>query len=1015
MEAASTSHYHTFSAIPPGLTRSELKNGQGSVPKKKPSRRRPNTGRRFQCNHDGCGKTYSRAEHLQRHQLNHSPKGLFSCDYAGCDLTFVRKDLRDRHRKRHRHPSPSGSFGQPTVQETPSKLSTGGSDNERTPGAVGLRTLSSDSGRRPSLTAATSSVSFPARSTAGFDGFNANPYSGANPLNSSNGELGFPNLERKTSITPGETINHHATSSVGRPSMRFSHSHGSIPAVNPGPKQLSPQSECDSHRPGVLAGFKLSESMSMTADSSQKAMDLTQTRSSKFGPSQQQNYIQGVGTPGQGTGQQQRSSTATAASTFNAPFVTPDLAMSYETPIIDDPSLGISPSGRTDEFTSWLFDQNGGASHPSHASSNIYHYQPNVFGQIYSDEMPSTLFDQFADVPDEPDPMTSTDFLLPAKEPGLSDWKRRHLVSIIQGRFFASGNSGLATKQQIFGGNDDDAGHLLNMNSFQIYLASYWTRFHDQFPLLHRATFIPDQIHDCLLLTVIVVGASLLDDTQHGSTFCDAAARLASVVAWSLRWQILTDADSGPPAKLWVLQSLAILEFYEKMNATRALHERAHVHFAATLTLMRRGSALIGDHSIPPSRDEVATQVDDNDAFASDKWWNHWVAQEATRRAAFGAFFLDALHATMFGHAATMVIHEIHLPLPCDDTLWSAGTASEVGRIEFSLYTNGIKPTMFLTGVKRTLSCQKVRTNPFGRIILMAGLLSIAWHMHQKELYRSTLEERSVGMPEGWKAQLLKAFDWWKQDFDDSFSHMRKSGIDAGKTGFSQERALTSQHLATGLYHMGHIAIQVDMPDLCILAGAKVLLGRVITKSDYERVHLKLKQWVSTASARHAVHYSIQYLKLTLLDPESGQLSDSGRRSSSQVWDAAFRGGPNSPDIVLIRPWTMYYSALVLWTYGYLLDGPLRPFPESSAKPRALDSDIAQQTPEQIQQMEHDAKTYLHAMGRFTHPNGLQNVTNSRNKVVGLMGVVLTALESSRWELLHEARQRLHSCVDQLR
>ncbi len=31
------------------------------------------TSKRFQCSHDGCGKSYSRAEHLARHQLNREP------------------------------------------------------------------------------------------------------------------------------------------------------------------------------------------------------------------------------------------------------------------------------------------------------------------------------------------------------------------------------------------------------------------------------------------------------------------------------------------------------------------------------------------------------------------------------------------------------------------------------------------------------------------------------------------------------------------------------------------------------------------------------------------------------------------------------------------------------------------------------------------------------------------------------------------------------------------------------
>lgn len=35
--------------------------------------------RRFSCNWPGCDKIYSRAEHLQRHQLNRKPRFLYPC------------------------------------------------------------------------------------------------------------------------------------------------------------------------------------------------------------------------------------------------------------------------------------------------------------------------------------------------------------------------------------------------------------------------------------------------------------------------------------------------------------------------------------------------------------------------------------------------------------------------------------------------------------------------------------------------------------------------------------------------------------------------------------------------------------------------------------------------------------------------------------------------------------------------------------------------------------------------
>jgi hypothetical protein len=39
-------------------------------PKKRKRSRKAQPDKKFDCKHEGCGKSYSRAEHLYRHQLN---------------------------------------------------------------------------------------------------------------------------------------------------------------------------------------------------------------------------------------------------------------------------------------------------------------------------------------------------------------------------------------------------------------------------------------------------------------------------------------------------------------------------------------------------------------------------------------------------------------------------------------------------------------------------------------------------------------------------------------------------------------------------------------------------------------------------------------------------------------------------------------------------------------------------------------------------------------------------------
>ncbi|KAF2273075.1 uncharacterized protein EI97DRAFT_461334 [Westerdykella ornata] len=47
-----------------------------------------------------CGRSYTRAEHLRRHQKNHAPTPLL-CEYPECGKTFFRLDLLQRHQERH--------------------------------------------------------------------------------------------------------------------------------------------------------------------------------------------------------------------------------------------------------------------------------------------------------------------------------------------------------------------------------------------------------------------------------------------------------------------------------------------------------------------------------------------------------------------------------------------------------------------------------------------------------------------------------------------------------------------------------------------------------------------------------------------------------------------------------------------------------------------------------------------------------------------------------------------------
>lgn len=78
---------------------------------------------RFSCEHPGCEKAYSRAEHLHRHALNHEPKEVYHCQVGDCRRTFVRQDLYDRHVERHQQQSPSAVAPTQEEQSNTTRLS----------------------------------------------------------------------------------------------------------------------------------------------------------------------------------------------------------------------------------------------------------------------------------------------------------------------------------------------------------------------------------------------------------------------------------------------------------------------------------------------------------------------------------------------------------------------------------------------------------------------------------------------------------------------------------------------------------------------------------------------------------------------------------------------------------------------------------------------------------------------------------------------------------------------------
>lgn len=63
-----------------------------------------------------CGRAYTRAEHLRRHQKNHAMEEALVCEYPDCGKSFYRVDLLLRHQERHNEGVEPSALQSPSLQ-----------------------------------------------------------------------------------------------------------------------------------------------------------------------------------------------------------------------------------------------------------------------------------------------------------------------------------------------------------------------------------------------------------------------------------------------------------------------------------------------------------------------------------------------------------------------------------------------------------------------------------------------------------------------------------------------------------------------------------------------------------------------------------------------------------------------------------------------------------------------------------------------------------------------------------
>ncbi|KAE8326659.1 MFS general substrate transporter [Aspergillus sergii] len=411
---------------------------------------------------------------------------------------------------------------------------------------------------------------------------------------------------------------------------------------------------------------------------------------------------------------------------------------------------------------------------------------------------------------------------------------------------------------------------LLTLGALQGYCDLFFTRFNVTYPLVHQPTFNPDTIDPIFLAAVLFMGATYSTREAH---------QLAVGIHDKLRSQLLCHEEFSPQPEFWVLQTMLLIDCFGKMRAGPKQRERAQLFHCVLIKLIRRSNCCSIQDSPHLARSEDIDQA-----------WRQAMDAEQRKRLAMLCFMWDTQHAVLFSQSLCMSAFEIRSCLPCSAAAWEAPSAREWAH--FAVRETNRPFLTVLKGYITPGSMSRPRDlNVFARTVILHGLMSVSADLKRRD--QTTLRSETPERVGAWTPRMSRSYVLWKVDFDADCLAMK-----LGQT--ADPRRFTGLKMAAhALYHASCLALNVEILDLQIVAGAMQILGRTVTPADQSRSQQNISRWLhedcgpSTTVARHASHL-LQDAVLSLHD-----------------WDQAD---------AFHFPWCLYLATLACWVFHRGMD-----------------------------------------------------------------------------------------------
>ncbi|KAI0969467.1 fungal-specific transcription factor domain-containing protein [Xylaria arbuscula] len=445
---------------------------------------------------------------------------------------------------------------------------------------------------------------------------------------------------------------------------------------------------------------------------------------------------------------------------------------------------------------------------------------------------------------------------------------------------------------------------LLSAHQLDSYLELYFTNFNTAYPLLHLASFDTSVVEPLLLLSVLLLGATYSSKDSH---------QLAVCIHDVIRPSIFAHGSFSPQPKLWILQAILLIECFGKSRAGQRQHDMSHLFHGLLINLIRRSDCQSVQPQGPPDNDHYA----DNSNNAEDlrRAWDKWSEAEEKKRLSFLCFMWDTQHAVLFCQSLCMSSFELRLTMPCSQEVWEAPDPVAWAAAWRSSGPHDEK-TPFLAALKSYLNQGFPRAailSSLSRVLLLHGLMSISWDMQRREqtALGVVLDPHSCG---NWRKLLGEAYDVWKSDFD---SHCQATVVRNRKSSEPRQESNCESDLASfataynAIYHAAKALLNMDFLDIQIYAGSRHILGRPVQQKDYIRSRQVVKLWATTAD---------EGLSQKVSSPN--KCASAASWHAARLLYEVYERLPDSKMMGLFHvPWCLYLASLTCWAVHHARPG----------------------------------------------------------------------------------------------